>query len=155
MSEVYFYRITESDPFELLRRLLERSHDSGWRVAVRARTQEEIESLDRRLWHGDGFLPHARAGGPFDAEQPILLTTGDGSGNHPDALILFDGAAFDDAEIDRHRRISIVFRAGREDEMKIGRRQWSRLAKAGVCLQYWAHVDGRWKKEASQNYPRQ
>ncbi len=155
MSEAFFYRVADSGLHDHIRRLLERTHASGWRAAVRARSEEEIKILDRRLWisPGESFLPHGTAGGLFDADQPILLTTDRESGNRPDALIIFDGAEFDDAEISSSRRTSIVFRSGHEDEMRISRQQWSRLAKAGVRIQYWAFESGKWKCEAKNNYP--
>jgi DNA polymerase-3 subunit chi len=74
-----------------LRVLLEKSLAQPWRVAVRGRTDDMLDRLDGQLWLGDGFLPHGRAGGPHDADQPVLLTTG-AAGNTPDCLVSVEGA---------------------------------------------------------------
>ena len=47
-------------------------------VLVRGTDAGRLDWLDQKLWAGgdDAFLPHGLAGGPHDALQPILLTSG-------------------------------------------------------------------------------
>jgi DNA polymerase-3 subunit chi len=74
VGEAFFYHLTRAPLEVTLRVLLEKSLAQPWRVAVRGRTDAALERLDGQLWLGDGFLPHGRAGGPHDADQPVLLT---------------------------------------------------------------------------------
>ena len=153
MREVYFYQVSDSNPYDLLRNILIKSRQAGWRVAVRCRVQAEVDLLDRELWlrPKDGFLPHGKSGGSFDAEQPILLTTEKTSANRPDAIILFAGADLSDGEIDTHRRVSMVFRSSDAEETATARLQWSRLSKSSYRLQFWAMKNGKWVLAASEN----
>jgi DNA polymerase-3 subunit chi len=91
VGEAYFYHLTRAPLEVTLRVLLEKSLAQPWRVAVRGRTDAVLERLDGQLWLGDGFLPHGRAGGAHDADQPVLLTTGS-AGNTPDCLVSVEGA---------------------------------------------------------------
>ena len=77
MGAAYFYHLTQRPLVETLTMLLGKAQGAGWRVAVRGTDQSLLEQLDVALWRGpeDGFLPHGLAGGPHDAEQPVLLTT--------------------------------------------------------------------------------
>lgn len=156
MSEVFFYKLMTDDPTDILRKLLIRLHQSGWKVLVRGVSEDDINSLDRNLWisPGDGFLPHAVVGGEFDSQQPILLTTGQESPNSPQALVLFGGADFYGDELGKRRRISIVFRSNFIDELKAARNQWSKLQKTDARLQYWSMDSGKWKLEAQHNLPK-
>ena len=76
MGEVYFYHLTRAPLEATLPTLLGRARAAGWRVAVRGTDAARLDWLDEKLWLDDGFLPHGRAGGEFDGDQPILLTTG-------------------------------------------------------------------------------
>ena len=76
MGAAYFYHLTQRPLVETLTMLLEKSLANGWRVALRGSDREGLQALDRALWtySDDSFLPHGMAGGPRDAEQPVLLT---------------------------------------------------------------------------------
>ncbi|MCB2143002.1 MAG: DNA polymerase III subunit chi, partial [Rhodobacteraceae bacterium] len=78
MGEARFYHLTRSGQDAVLAQLLPRSLQSGWHVVVRGCDSARLDHIDRMLWLGaeEGFLPHGLAGGPNDALQPILLTTG-------------------------------------------------------------------------------
>ncbi|MCF8033981.1 MAG: DNA polymerase III subunit chi [Desulfarculaceae bacterium] len=58
-------------------RLAAAHHRAGSRVLVLAVDQAQAELLDRALWsfEQNSFLPHAQAGGPDQAEEPILIAT--------------------------------------------------------------------------------
>ena len=77
MPDVLFYHL-ETQPLErVIPVLLEKTLERGWRAVVEVGSSERAELLDRALWtyRDDAFLPHGLAGGEFDADQPVLLTT--------------------------------------------------------------------------------
>jgi DNA polymerase-3 subunit chi len=99
-------------------------------VAVRGRTDAALERLDGQLWLGDGFLPHGRAGGPHDADQPVLLTTG-AAGNAPDCLVSVEGADVTAEEVAAHTRVMILFDGHDPGAVETARAQWRTLTGRG------------------------
>jgi DNA polymerase-3 subunit chi len=147
MGEAYFYQLSRQPLEVTLRVLLEKSLAQPWRVAVRGRTQATLDRLDQQLWLGDGFLPHGRAGGPHDADQPVLLTTG-AAGNAPDCLVSVEGAEVTADEVAAHTRVIILFDGHDEGAKETARAQWKTLTGAGVAAKYWSEASGSWKMEA-------
>ena len=78
MGTAMFYHLTRSGPEEVLALILPRAMAAGWRVMLRSPDAARRERLDARLWlePEEGFLPHGVEGGPFDAEQPVLIGAG-------------------------------------------------------------------------------
>ena len=149
MGAVYFYHLTRSPLDQALPMLLERALGAGWRVAVRAGDPARLDWLDQRLWLGaeDGFLPHGRAGGPHDALQSVLLTTG----ALPDGfacLMAVDGAEVTPAEVTVVERACILFDGNDPAALDRARGQWKALTGAGLAAQYWSEEGGRWQKKA-------
>ena len=95
MTEVLFYHLTESTLEDALPGLLERSVERGWRAIVQTGTEDRRDALDGHLWtyRDDSFLAHATDREPHPAEQPILLTTGEGNPNGSKIRFLVDGAS--------------------------------------------------------------
>ena len=153
MSQVYFYQTTAQDAFGLIRGLLRRSLSADWRVAVRAGTAAALAKLDADLWRfpEDEFLPHGLEGGPFDEEQPILLTMAPEPSNRAQAMLLFDCAETGKTEIERCQRISIVFRGDCPDELNLARSQWAEISMSGVAARFWENQDGKWVQMAERN----
>lgn len=149
MGAVYFYHLTERPLEATLPVLLSKALEAGWRVAIRSRTQEALERLDRQLWAGDGFLPHGLAGGPHDAEQPVLLTTG-AAANGAACLMCIDGADLDPAEIDGMERVCILFDGANPALLEEARAQWREVTERGAAAQYWAEEGGRWVRKAEK-----
>ena len=142
-----FYHLTRSGMAETLLTILPRALGAGWwRVMVRGTDPAAISDLDMRLWAGgDGtdFLPHGLQGGPHDAEQPILLGTGD----LPDAvagLVLIDGAVADPQEIAHLQRVWVLFDGNDADQLTGARALWTKLTAAGIAAQYWSEDSGKW-----------
>ncbi|MDE3078961.1 MAG: DNA polymerase III subunit chi [Paracoccaceae bacterium] len=152
MGAAYFYHLTRSTVEEALALLIERSLAQGWRVAVRARDAARLDWLDQRLWQGgeDAFLPHGIAGGPHDADQPVLLTTATDSPNAAACVMAIDGAEVDPAEAGRLERLCILFDGTDEAALAHARGQWKALTGAGVAAQYWSEESGRWQKKAER-----
>ncbi|WP_421703684.1 DNA polymerase III subunit chi [Aliiroseovarius sp.] len=150
MSEVYFYHMTHAPLEATLPFLLGKSLEAGWRVVVRGREARRIAWLDEKLWLGpeEGFLPHGRAGGPHDADQPILLTTDDALPNGAAALVSIDGADVTSEELTGLTRAMILFDGNDPQAVDHARGQWKALTGAGVKAKYWSQETGRWEMKA-------
>lgn len=150
MGEVFFYHMTQTPLEATLPTLVARSRERGWRVAIRARSDERIAWLDDRLWLGDdaGFLPHGRAGGPFDADQPVLLTTGADIPNAAACLMAVDGAEVTADEVATLDRVCILFDGADAAAVQHARSQWRSLTTAGCAATYWSQESGRWEQKA-------
>lgn len=150
MGEAFFYHMTRSPLEETLPVLLAKALEAGWRVAVRGPDAGRLDALDRRLWLGpeEGFLPHGRAGGPHDADQPVLLTTGAEAANAPDCLVSVDGAEIGADEVAAARRAMVLFDGNDPDAVERARGQWRALTGAGAKAKYWSQESGRWEMKA-------
>lgn len=147
MGAAFFYHLTERPLEATLPVLLGKALDAGWRVEVRGRDADQLDRLDRQLWTGDGFLPHGLAGGPHDADQPVLLTAGKG-GNDANCVMSVGGADIAVDEMQALARVCILFDGGDEGAVETARNQWRDLTEKGAEAQYWAEDGGRWVKKA-------
>lgn len=150
MGTVLFYHLTRSPPEATLAQLLPRALGQGWRVMLRGTDPAALERLDSQLWllGGDeSFLPHGLAGGPQDADQPILLGLGPVT-NAARVLALVDGAGATDAEIAAMERVWVLFDGNDPDRLQAARGQWKATVAAGHAAQYWSEETGRWEKKA-------
>lgn len=152
MGAAYFYHLTRNPLEVALPQLLARARAAGWRVAVRGRDPERLDWLDRQLWLGaeDGFLPHGLAGGPHDADQPVLLTR-DTAANDPACLMTVDGADVTPAEVTRLQRVCVIFDGNDQTALDTARGQWKALTAAGCAAQYWSEESGRWEMKAERS----
>lgn len=152
MGAVYFYHLTRS-PLELtLQTLLTRALQNGWRAAVRGTDAARLKWLDEQLWLSppDSFLPHGLAGGPHDADQPVLLTTAPANLNNAAYLVLIDGAALDAAELPGWQRANVILDGDDPAALARARTQWKALTDAGVSAQYHSEESGRWQMKAER-----
>jgi len=149
MGAVFFYHLTQRPLEATLPMLLDKARNAGWRVAVRGRETARLDWLDQKLWLGpeEAFLPHGIAGGPHDALQPILLTTG-AAGNDPQCLMTIDGAEVTAEEVKALERVCVLFDGNDPQAVDIARGQWKALTGAGCAAQYWSEDSGRWEKKA-------
>ncbi|MEL6510932.1 MAG: DNA polymerase III subunit chi [Pseudomonadota bacterium] len=150
MGAAYFYHLTQTPLEQTLPTLLEKCRGAGWRVAVRGTDAARLDWLDEKLWLiGDGsFLPHGRAGGSHDADQPILLTDQAVAANDPACVMCVDGAEISQAEVTALERVCILFDGNDETAVQAARVQWKALTDAGCSAQYWSQETGRWEKKA-------
>lgn len=150
MAEVYFYHLTRSGLDAVLRQLIERALVRRWRVVVRGGDVARLDWLDEKLWLEPdvGFLPHGRAGGPHDADQPVLLTSGDDLPDQTGCLMAIDGSEVGAAEVSRLERVCILFDGNDGAAVARARDQWRGLTAAGVPAQYWSEESGTWTKKA-------
>lgn len=148
MGAAYFYHMT-AQPLEVtLRTLVEKSRGQGWRVLVRG-PGALCERLDAQLWQGpeEAFLPHGLAGGPHDADQPVLLGAGVAADGF-ECVMSVGGAVLDPAEVGLVQRACVLFDGADPAAVDVARDQWRALTGAGVAAQYWAQDGGRWEKRA-------
>ncbi len=150
MGAAYFYHLTRRPMPETLLMLLNKAQGAGWRVAVRGTDQATLEQLDSALWQGpdDGFVPHGLAGGPHDADQPILLTTGRETPNGATCVFSVQGAEVSAEEVAALDRVCILFDGNDAAALNTARGQWKMLKEAGAAAQYWSEESGRWEKKA-------
>ncbi|MEX0309832.1 MAG: DNA polymerase III subunit chi [Tateyamaria sp.] len=149
MGAAYFYHLTRRPLEDTLTMLLGKALDAGWRVAVRGPDAARLGWVDDKLWLGtdEGFLPHGLAGGPHDADQPVLLTTGE-AGNGATCVMAIDGAPVSADEVNALDRVCVLFDGNDADALDVARGQWKTLKDAGVAAQYWSEESGRWEKKA-------
>ncbi|NNE51369.1 MAG: DNA polymerase III subunit chi [Sulfitobacter sp.] len=150
MGAAFFYHLTRRPLADTLRMLLGKSLQNGWRVVVRGTDQPGLEALDRALWVEDSedFLPHGLAGGPHDADQPVLLTTAKETPNGAQCLMSVQGAEVSAEEVARLDRVCLLFDGNDEAALERARDQWRALKEAGASAQYWSEESGRWEKKA-------
>jgi DNA polymerase-3 subunit chi len=128
-----------------------RALGAGWRVALRVPDAGRAGWWDAALWQGpdDGFFPHGAAGGPHDADQPVLIVTDAGRpANGARYLMAVEGAGVDPGEVAGYERVAVLFDGNDPAAVEAARGQWRRLTGAGVAAQYWAEDGGRWVKRA-------
>ena len=141
-----FYHMTRAPLEATLPQLLVRSLSAGRRVVVRGTDAGRLAWLDERLWlePEEGFLPHGLAGGPHDADQPVLLTTGAGRPNGASCLMAVDGAEVAAEECEALDRVCIFFDGGDGAAVDRARAQWRALMATSLTLQYWSEDSGPW-----------
>ena len=146
--EVWFYHLERSGVDQVLPELLEKTLARGWRALVRSPDAERLDHLDGWLWsfRDDSFLPHGRAGEPYEADQPVLLTTGPAAANGAQALFLLDGA--EPGELDGFARCLILFDGRDEAALAAARTRWKAFRAAGLPVSYWKQTERGWEKSA-------
>ncbi|MDJ1007038.1 MAG: DNA polymerase III subunit chi [Paracoccaceae bacterium] len=148
MAAAWFYHLTRSPVETTLATLLPKALGAGWQIAVRGTDRGRLERLDEVLWNGDGFLPHGLAGGPHDADQPVLLTTESAAPNGAACLFAVDGAEVGVEEAQGFERVCLLFEGADPEAVEAARGQWRRLTEAGVPAVYWSEESGTWAKKA-------
>ena len=150
MGAAYFYQLSRKPLVETLTMLLAKAQGAGWRVAVRGKDADALAQIDAALWLGpdDSFLPHGLAGGPHDADQPILLTTRTDAANGATCVFSIHGAEISADEVAALDRVCILFDGSDEIALNTARGQWKTLKTAGASAQYWSEESGRWEKKA-------
>jgi DNA polymerase-3 subunit chi len=147
MADVLFYHL-ETQPLErVIPVLLEKSLERGWKAVVEVGSAERAEGLDRLLWtyRDDSFLAHGLAtGGPEDADQPVLITTGPENANGAEVRFFTDRAVPQSAA--GYTRIVYLFSGHDPDAVTEARIAWRGL-RDGNEVTYWQQDEnGRWVK---------
>ena len=142
---VLFYHITQSSVEVTARTLLEKALGAGWRVMLRGADPARLDFLDQWLWLNpeEGFLPHGMAGGPQDADQPVLLGTGP-IANQAKGLMLVDGAVPLPGEAAALERVWVLFDGQDGAAVNAARGLWKSVVAENLPAQYWSEETGRW-----------
>jgi DNA polymerase-3 subunit chi len=137
LAEIGFYQL-EHRPLEaVLPRLIEKAHEAGHRIVIRA-PEAMLARLDEVLWTYDegSFLPHGRT----DAEQqPILLSTGDAPVNGATALVML--APPFDAWPEGYERIMVMFEKADAEALAAARSAWKGLSGSSHARSYWQQTE--------------
>jgi DNA polymerase-3 subunit chi len=148
--EILFYHLQRRPLEAVLPQLLERSLQRGWKVVVQAVTPERMAALDDHLWTyaDDSFLPHASEREAGVADEPVVLTTGDGNPNGATVRFLVEGAPLPPRMDDLHRLV-VMFDGNDDTALASARATWAELKSGGHRPTYWQQDDdGRWQKKA-------
>ena len=146
-----FYNLTRSGLDDTVSMILNKAVAQGWRVMLRAPDSNMLAHFDDKLWLGpeEDFLPHGIAGGPHDADQPVLLGTGV-IGNRAQGLMLLAGAEVAEPEMTGLERVWILFDGSDEAAVSAAREKWARVTGWGLAAQYWADETGAWVKKVDR-----
>jgi len=143
---VDFYQLAGAPPEQVIASIAKKILADNERLLIVAEDEPFLARLDRILWDqgAASFLPHAIAGGPDDARQPILLSTSPDAPNLARNLLIADGEWRDSAlSYDRS------FYLFDEQALQGARLSWKLLSgREGVERRYWAREDGKWTKKA-------
>ena len=148
MSEVLFYHLTESTLYDALPALVERSIARGWKVVVQTASDERRDALDAHFWtfRDDSFLAHATDREPHAAEQPVILTTGEGNPNAAAVRFVVDGA--EPPAPDGYERLVLMFDGHDQQQVEAAREHWKTFKATGATLTYWQQTpEGKWEKK--------
>ena len=150
MTEVHFYHLQRQPLEKALPQLIEKCLERGWRCVVQADTDERVDALDALLWtyREDSFLPHGTSRNPDAADQPVLLTSGDGNSNNANVRFLIDGAPLPE-DAAQYDRLVLIFDGTDDDAVVRAREQWTQAKAQGFEASYWQPDEsGRWVQKA-------
>ena len=148
MTDAVLYLLPDRLRIPTLRSIVGKSRERGWRVAVRCSTEQEAKLVDDVLWRApdDGFLPHARAGSGFDADQPVLIVTDADACNRPDALVLHGSFDVRDGEFEGLQRLCVLLDGTDAEQLNSARQLAEKLDKLGMPAEFWENEDGGWRR---------
>ena len=148
MTEAALYLLSDRHRIPTLRSIIGKSRERGWRVAVRCSTEQDAKFIDDLLWRApdDGFLPHARSGSGFDADQPVLIVTDADACNRPDALVLFGSFDVRDGEFEGLQRLCVLLDGADAEQLNSARQLTEKLGKFGLSADLWENEDGGWRR---------
>ena len=148
MSEVYFYHLTKTRLEVALPKILERALSADWSVELRIGTKAEEEPISDAIWKGpeDSFLPHCLEDNDKLHDYPIVLSKSPLS-EVRDCLIVIDQAELQENEVEKFKRVCLLFDSKNEIELTNARKTWKSLSDAGLKTSYWAENNGKWTKK--------
>ncbi len=115
---------------------------------VRIGMEADVESISDAIWKGpdDSFLPHCLEDNDKLHNYPIVLSKSPLS-EVRDCLIVIDQAELLENEVDKFKRVCLLFDSKNEVELTNARKTWKSLSNAGVNTVYWAEDQGTWKRK--------
>ncbi|MET0744175.1 MAG: DNA polymerase III subunit chi [Microvirga sp.] len=150
MTEILFYHL-QNQPLEVvLPALLTKSLERGWRAVIQVTTEERLAALDDNLWtySDESFLPHGTDREAHAADQPVLITLGEGNPNGAAIRFLVEGADLPD-DAGAYQRLVVLFDGTDVHALAMARDQWRAVKAGGHEATYWQQDErGRWQKKA-------
>ena len=148
MSEVYFYHLTQTRLEVALPKILERALSADWSVELRIGMEADVESISDAIWKGpdDSFLPHCLEDNDKLHNYPIVLSKSPLS-EVRDCLIVIDQAELQENEVEKFKRVCLLFDSKNETDLTSARETWKSLSDAGLKTSYWAEDNGKWTKK--------
>ena len=148
MSEVYFYHLTKTRLEVALPKILERALSADWSVELRIGVEANEEPISDAIWKGpdDSFLPHCLEDNEKLYDYPIVLSKSPLS-QLRDCLIVIEQAELKNNEVEKFKRVCLLFDSKNKVELTKARASWKSLSDAGVNTVYWAEDQGTWKKK--------
>ena len=148
MSEVYFYHLTQTPLEVALPKILERALSADWSVELRIGIKAEEEPISDAIWKGpdESFLPHCSENNDKLHDYPIVLSKSPLS-EVRDCLIVVDQAELQENEVEKFKRVCLLFDSKNEIELTNARETWKSLSDAGLKTSYWAEENGKWTKK--------
>ena len=144
--QVDFYQIGSAPTEQVIASIAQKLLSAGDRLLVVASDDAYLARLDRMLWDQGrtSFLPHALAGSPDDARQPLLLSATPDAPNRARNILMADGE-WREAALTYDRAFHL-FDAATLDRARLA---WKLLSgRDGVERRYWAQAaDGRWSEK--------
>jgi DNA polymerase-3 subunit chi len=135
MPRADFYLIAKprfrDDPLLLVCELAKRAFETGQATLILARSFDQAEQLDEKLWEFDenAFIPHQIAGDADDAITPVLIAAPDTQ--TPDRTLVIN--LRDECAPGLFERVLEVVPA--DEEQRLGsRKRWTTYKAAGLEL---------------------
>ena len=144
--QVDFYQLAGTPPEQVIAAIARKLLGAQERLLIVGEDEAHLARLDRILWDQGqtSFLPHALAGGPDDARQPILLSVSPDAPNLARNVLIADGQWRDSAL--SFERCFYLFDSQAIDGARLS---WKLLAgREGVERRYWAREEGKWVQKA-------
>lgn len=155
MCEIFFYHLTQSRLEDTLPKLIERSLQRKWRVAVLCGTEGFCAALDTLLWGGAeaSFIPHGTEKDLYPQEQPVLLSLDLKNLNKADVCFCTEGVIAPNPQ--DYQRVCIMFDGNNPEQLAAARAAWKNLkaeqqdGESLYALTYWQQSPQRkWEKKA-------
>ena len=121
-------------------------HGQGLRLLIRVGSEPRLRALDQALWTYEpgSFLPHGAAGDGQEAEQPILLTTGDDNPNAASVVLAVDDCSAVPDE--GFQRLEYLFDRNDSAGRDAARNRWREWRERGIEPIYWEADAQGWRR---------
>jgi len=147
LMQVDFYHLTARPIEAVLPRIAERVLETGGRLLVVSADEAQRDRIDAALWtyEPESFLPHGKADGGGEANQPVLIAETATPANGAANIALADGEWRDEA-----LAFARAFHFFDDASIVAARAAWRGLAaREGVEPRYWKQDErGRWSRVA-------
>ncbi len=152
MVELYFYQ-SDGPPTNLLLNLLEKSRSREWNILVLCSRDDEVDFIHDQLWvqPGNRFVGLGKAGSEYDQLQPVLISDTTVHSNNPHALIASGNSEIYPDEVEKFKRVMVIFNQNDKTELEASREKWKIFSKLGHNMKLFRQEKNRWNLQAEVN----